>query len=88
MANPEVIDCSENVWNKVATAVTNCQVKAVSPSVELLLTIRDTGDAAPDNGETEEGVELTVFGLVIQDTNAKDVYVWTATDGAQVRVYP
>jgi hypothetical protein len=54
----------------------------------LLLTIRDTGGTAPDNDETEEGVDLTVFGLVIQDTDAKDVYVWTADDGAQVRVYP
>jgi len=72
----------------VATAVTNAQVKAVSPSAELLLTIRDTGGTAPDNDETEEGVDLTVFGLVIQDTDAKDVYVWTADDGAQVRVYP
>lgn len=87
MANPEVIDLNVGEWNKVATAVTNAQVWGISPSIEYLLTIRETGGTAPANDETEEGLPLTEFGRVIQNTVAVDVYVFTESEGGKVRVH-
>jgi hypothetical protein len=87
MTNPALVDLTQNEWTKVATNVTNAQVGGQSPSVNFLLTLRDTGQAAPSNSETDEGRPFGEFGLVVQNTTAVDVYVWTDSDLGTVLVH-
>ena len=91
MAKPVFIDCTKNIWTKVATGVTTGQIhkKSEQPQ-EYLHTYRDTGGAAPPNTEAgkEQGVPIFLNGVseLISATAGIDIYVYPVSSDGKVRV--
>jgi hypothetical protein len=91
MTDPAVTAIPINVWTKIATNVTSGQVwplgRNQTTKVKYVQTYRDTGGAAPTNGDLSEAVDLPYDGLPISASAGIDVYVAvTGTVAGSVRV--
>lgn len=87
MANPIIVTCDENVWTKVATNVTEGQVKKIDNKPHRYLeTYRMTGNAAPT--DREEGIPafMTAYSELISASAGIDVYIMAIGDNGKVRV--
>jgi hypothetical protein len=87
MADPVLIDIPVGQWIKVATNVITGAVLPRISNTLYLQTIRDTGNAAPVDGDLSEGKELPYCGATIADVTPRDVYIAVkGSNPGQVRV--
>lgn len=88
MANPVIIDCTKDVWTKVATDVVTGQVHKKSEVPQLYLhTYRLTGETAP--ALKTEGVEIFIHENLSENISALagiDVYIMPIGEDGKVRV--
>lgn len=87
MANPVFVDCTKNIWTKVATNITTGLIHKVHGApYEYRQTYRETGGAAPtlrsdgvsafENNRTE----------IISATAGIDIYIYPINVDGKVRV--
>lgn len=77
MADPAIFDIPIEVWTKIATSVKRGNILPLKnlSSGGYVQTIRDTGNAAPTNGDYTEAKDFDFSGGIISSSIAIDVYV-------------
>ena len=87
MANPDVITLTEDTWVKVATNVTTGGIWEMSSIARILMTQRDTGDAAPtDNSDAVHIFVGDCNYIPISSDAGKDIYLKAVNNPGKVRV--
>ena len=96
MENPEIIECLENQWTPVATAVTNGIItknkwvntgdKQRRSTISYWGTYRITGDPAPVAGNPNEGDEIGEIGAEISATDPIDVYIFCTGGNGSIKI--
>lgn len=87
MANPVLIDITQDEWNLVASAVTTGQISIISnTAAQILTTYRAAGDPAPITQGPVEGVAMSRKSIKIMSSNPIDVYLYPQEANGKVRV--
>lgn len=87
MVDPVLINIPVGQWVKVATDVTSGMIYPIDTDPVYSQTYRDTGGAAPANGDLSEAVNLPLEGARIRSGAGVDVYIAvTSNDAGSVRV--
>lgn len=90
MANPVLVECTKNIWIRVAADVESGQIhKMHEKPYSYLHTYRNAGDAAPDDvTDKEEGVELFIDlekSASISSSAGIDIYIMCLVETGLVR---
>ena len=80
MTDPAVVTIPANTWVKVSTNVKLCHVVGLKfDNVKYVQTYRDTGTAAPTNGDLTDAKEMSYNGVQFDNSDRIDCYVAVAT---------
>lgn len=84
MANPNIVSCTADTWNAIATNVTAGQVWIKDTGVQYLHTYRMTGDPAPTT--LTDALDFLGLRMAIDSATAIDVYLYPLGANGSVRV--
>jgi len=86
MADPVIVPCTAGVWTKVATNVTAGLIHIKDNFSEWQQTYKDTGGAAPTNGDYSTSVAFVNPTMEISASAGIDVYLDPRKTAGSVRV--
>jgi len=85
--NPVSVNCPQNTWTKVATAVQNiCIWRSDKSPAAYLMTYRISGSAAPTSQLEGQPLFIDKYFERIQSAFSLDVYIMAIGENGAVRV--
>lgn len=84
MADPLIVECTKDIWTKVATNVTSGIIWIKNKLPTYLQTYRDTGESAPTN--KDDAIPIYGNSIPISASAGIDVYIQPVAKDGVVRV--